>query len=343
MKMTIHQIAKKAGVSIATISRAANPQTRGMVAADTLHKVDSLFKKYSYTPNLAARNLRGSSTKTIGVVIPFFRDLFFSTYHMHFLTGVLNALEGSGYQFKLLTLSQEHQKWDHYDFRSGEQVDGLIVSLWFKCFSSKKVLENIRVPTVVIDDFEEGMKTMFIGGDHFNGGMIAAEHLYSRGHRHVGIITGPAWSRDCQARAKGFQAYWEEQGIVFNRDLVFSTGNLNRPVADEALDQILKKDPKVTAIFCCTDNMASGVLERLKELNISCPKDISVMGYDDDFIFTNRFPYLTSIHAPVYESAQKAVQRILEHLKSKNNKSLFVGKEFLPVRLVERQSVKKLR
>lgn len=341
MKMTIHEIAKKADVSIATISRAINPHTRDKVAPATLQKINQLLNKYSYTPNLAARNLRQSFTKTIGVVVPFYRDIFYSAYYMHFLSGVSNMLEGSGYQFKLLTLSQDKQKWDHYDFRSGEQVDGLIVSLWFRYFSSKEVLEKIKVPTVVIDECEEDVKTMFICGDHFHGGRIAAEHLYSCGHRNAAIITGPVWSRDCQQRVKGFQAYWRQQGIVFNQDLVVTADFLEER-AKEALDQILKKDPKVTAIFCCNDVMAGGVLERLKELKMSCPQDISVIGYDDDFMIINRFSNLTSIHVPVYEMAQKATQYILEHLQSKNNKKLFVGTELLPVYLVERQSIKKL-
>ncbi len=339
--MTIHEIAKKAGVSIATISRATNPQTRDKVAADTLRKIDHLMKKCSYTPNLAARNLRQSSTKTIGVVVPFYRDIFYSAYYMHFLSGVSNTLEGSGYQFKLITLSRQQQNWDHFDFRSGEQVDGLIVSLWFRYFSGKEVLEKIRVPTVVIDDFEENVKTKFICGDHFLGGKIAAQHLYSNGHRNVAIITGPAWSRDCQQRVKGFQAFWQQQGAAHDQSQVITADYLKEN-AKQALDQILKKEPKVTAIFCCTDIMASGVLERLKELNLSCPQDMSVMGYDDDFMITNRFPQLTSIHVPVYEMAQKAAQDILDHLKSKDQKKFFVGTEYLPVHLVERQSIMKI-
>ena len=338
--MTIHEIAKKAGVSIATISRATNPNTRHLVAQATLEKVNQLLKKYAYTPNLAARNLRQSSTQTIGVVVPFYRDIFYSAYHMHFLSGVSNTLEGSGYQFKLLTLGQE-QKWDHYDFRSGEQVDGLIVSLWFRYFSDKQVLEKIRVPLVVIDDFEEDVKTMFIGGDHVMGGWLAAEHLYANGHRKIGIITGPAWSRDCRQRVRGFKSYWEEKGLSLQENMVISADYLNIKAKD-AFDQMIKNEPGLTAIFCCTDIMAGGVLDRIKELNMSCPRDISVMGYDDDFMMINRHPDLTSIHVPVYEMAQKATQLILDHLKSKNNKRSFSGSQILPVSLVQRQSVKKL-
>jgi len=341
MKMTIHEIAKKAGVSIATISRAINPQTRDKVAGDTLRKIDHLLKKYSYTPNLAARNLRQFSTKIIGVKVPFYRDIFYSAYFMHFLSGVSNTLEGSGYGFKLLTLTQEQQQWDHYDFRSGEQIDGLIVGHWFRYFSSKRMLEKIKVPTVVFNDFEEDVQTMFVCGDHVHGGRIAAEYLYSCGHRHAAIITGPAWSRECQQRVKGFQEYWKDQGAILDQELVVIADFL-KDKAKEALDQILIKEPKVTAIFCCTDVMASGVLERLKELNLSCPQDISVMGYDDDFMVINCFPYLTSIRVPVHEMAQKATQYLLEHLKGKDSRKPLVGVELLPVRLVERQSVKKL-
>ncbi|MEI8010917.1 MAG: LacI family DNA-binding transcriptional regulator [Candidatus Omnitrophota bacterium] len=338
MKITIFEIAKKAGVSIATISRAMNPHTRGMVAPDTLKRINNLLTKYTYTPNLAARNLRQASTRTIGVVVPFYRDIFYNSYYMHILSGVSNTLEGSGYQFKLLALDQG-QLWDHYDFRSGEQVDGLIVSLWFRFFSGKEVLEKIKVPTVVIDDFEKDVKAMFIGGDHVSGGRMAAEHLYTRGHRRVAVITGPDWSRDCRQRVDGFRSYWAAQGLSLDQDQVIAADFLHHK-AKASFDQIIKKDPEVTAIFCCTDIMAGGVLERCQELNMACPRDISVVGYDDDMKIISRFPYLSSVHVPVYEMAQKAASGILEHLKSKRNKKFFNGTEFLPVRLVERQSVK---
>lgn len=341
MGMTIHEIAEKAGVSIATVSRAVNPHTRDKVAPETREKIDKLVGKYSYTPNRAARNLRQASTRTIGVVVPFYRDIFYSAYYMHLLSGVTNTLEGTGYQFKLLTLGRDQQNWDRYDFRSGEQVDGLIVALWFRLFSGKEVLEKIAVPTVVIDEYEKDVRTMFICGDHLEGGRIAAEHLYSRGHRRMAVITGPDWSRDCRLRVQGFKACLKGKGIGLDPDLIVPADYLEDK-AKTALDQILEKAPRTTAVFCCTDIMAGGVLARLKELGLSCPQDISVVGYDDDFMIVNRFPQLTSVSVPVYESAKQAVEYILEQLKDKPKKRTAAGARFLPVKLVERASVSEL-
>ena len=107
MKINIKQMAVKAGVSVATISRVINPETIHKVAPATREKIEALVKKLNYTPNLAGRNLRQTATKNIGLIIPYFKDLFYSFYYTHILSGVAESLASTDYRLKILII-------DHY-------------------------------------------------------------------------------------------------------------------------------------------------------------------------------------------------------------------------------------
>ena len=133
----IRTIAKAAGVNIATVSRAVNPDTRHKVAEKTLKKIDALVKKLHYTPSLAGRNLRASVFKTIGVIAPHHRGLFWSDYYAGIFNGVADSVIDTDYRFKLIMHKIGEYKWDDYQFRSGEGIDGLIVTHWPKFFSKK--------------------------------------------------------------------------------------------------------------------------------------------------------------------------------------------------------------
>ena len=341
MKITIKEIANQVGVSPSTISRAVNTETRNKVAPNTLRKIDKVVCKYGYTPNLAAKTLRKNTTRTIGVVFPYFSGIFLSPYYAYVLSGVADFLLTTDYQFKTLLLKGEQNRWDHYDFKSGERVDGLVVTHWFKFFSQKSILERMNVPCVIINDYDKNIKTHFVCVDHYLGGKIAANHLYSLGHRNMAVILGPSWSKDSQQRLEGFQSFLKGRGIRLNPDLVLRA-DYQEQIAYERVEQLLKKKIKFTAIFCCNDHMAFGVIRRLKELGISCPEDISVVGYDDAPQAAFFTPPLTTIHVPVYDLAKEAARSLLNHLKEGNPTKRFVGQTLLPVRLMGRNSVQKI-
>ena len=116
-----------------------------------------------------------------------------------------------------------------------------------------------------------------------------------------------------------------------------STGASNKEIAE-----LLKTSSSITAIFCCNDQMAFGVIQRLKERGVNCPGDISVIGYDDDFLASYFQPSLTTIRVPVYEIAMKTVEILVDFLENSSSKKPLAGQALLPVRLIERNSVKKL-
>ncbi len=341
-KLNIKEMAKIAGVSVATISRAMHPDTRERVAPATLKEIDALIKRYRYTPSLAAKFLRRSSTKTIGVVFPYVRNIFYSSYYTHILAGVANSLMNTGYQFKILLLREESKK-EYYDFRSGEGVDGLILTQWFRFFSKEFMLNTMNVPCSVINDYEKGIKAKFFCGDHYAGGEMAAEHFYSLGHRHIGVISGSSWSRDSIQRVKGFRDRLDQFGYALDSNLILQGDYDIDEKTRKRVDELLEKDPKLTAIFCCNDNIAFMVIEHLKTRGLSCPEDISVVGYDDDFRAALYSPALTTIHMPVYELASEAVGALIDHLRERDadNPASFDGRKLVQVHLVQRSSVRK--
>ncbi len=340
-KLNIYDVADKAGVSIATISRVINPATRNNVAPETLKKIDKLIQKYGYTPNVAAQHLSLTATKTIGVVFPYLPGIFYSNYYNHILAGVSEYLFDTDYQFKMVLLKVDQDRWNHYDFKAGDRVDGLLLTHWFFFFSNKSAIENMNIPCVVINDIDESIKTQFVGVDQYLGGRIAANHLYSMGHRRIAIISGPTWSLDNTQRTKGFKDFFKEKGIDIDKRLIVR-GNYLEDVAYGEVEKIIKTDSKITAIFACNDQMAFGAIKKLKELGYSCPKDISVMGFDDEIDSAKYMPALTTIHVPIYDLAQEGTKLLINHLQSSAPQKPLRGELTLPTHLVERESVKKI-
>jgi len=339
--LNIKDIAKKADVSVATISRAINPETRSKVTRKTLEHVDRIIRKYGYTPNLSARNLNKTSTKTIGVVFPYFKGIFHHSYYVQTLAGISDYLLNTDYQFKMLLLKEEKGKWDHYDFRKGEHVDGLILEHWPYFFSDKSILENMKIPCVVVSDFRKDIKTFFVCGDQESGGRQAAEHLFGLGHRRFAVLTGFKESPDSHLRLKGFQDYLQTQGVIFNDQWVIPA-DFREDMAYQSVEEVLKASQRPTAIFCLNDQMAFGVLRKLKDLNIQCPQEISVVGYDNEIRAQLSSPSLTSVNVPLYDLAAEGVRRLITHLESQEASKPLRGKILQPVQLVVRASTARI-
>lgn len=338
MKLTMHKIAREAAVSVATVSRALNPQTRFKVAPRTLTRIERLVARYHYTPNIAAAALRRASFQAIGVVLPHHAGVFLEDYYARLLAGVSDALLSSLYHLTTLLLKCEKPLWDAYRFKPGKSVDGLIVTHWRAFFSNRAVIGHLDVPAVVINDPEPRLRAHCVSGDHLLGGRLAAEHLYTRGHRTIAVLTGPADSSDSALRLKGFTAFLREVSVPLERRLIHC-GEFQEEVAYRLTDSVLETRRGLTAVFCCNDEMAFGVMRRLQERGIPCPGRISVMGYDDHRRAATVTPALTTIQVPLYELAQEAARRLVEYLQDTAQRDFFYRTTLLPVKVVPRQSV----
>lgn len=329
-------MASKAGVSVATISRALNEATRGKVAAPTLEKVERLIAKYRYTPNLAAKCLRESAYKTLGVVLPHHPGIFFNDYYVKLLAGVSDALLQKEYKFKMVLLKTEERRWDDYGFKYAEGIDGLIVTHWPKFFSDKSFFKRLDIPCVIVNDYEPDISAHFVCCDNEEGGRLAAEHLTSLGHQDFFVLTGHRWSSDSKLRLKGFQAQLKKKGLKLPKENIIEAG-FQLQQAKEKVKEALQQKKKFTAIFCLNDGMAYGAIQAIQEMGFRCPEDISVVGFDNEKESATVVPPLTTVDQPVYALAQEAVAIILSHLQAGGRqKSIH---KTLPVTLIPRNSV----
>lgn len=338
--LTIQEIAKRTGVSVATISRAINPETRHKVAPATLQRVEAMVRRHGYTPNLAAKHLRKSSYKTIGLVFPHHPGILSSEYYSELLSGVADGLYESEYRFKMILLKPGPELWDTYDFKQGESIDGMILTYWRSVFSNKAVFDELKIPCVVVNNLESGVKVHYVAADHAKGGRMAARYLAEHGHRNIAVFGGRDGAPDAADRLKGFQAGLREQGLTLPASRILDV-NFEEAKAYAAAESFLKSHPDVTAVFCMNDSQAHGLMRRLRELKVPCPQKISVMGYDDDRRSEHSEPPLTTVRAPVYELGLWAAKDLVQFLKDSHKES-FSRPRILPVTLEERDSVRRM-
>jgi len=338
MKLTVIDLAKKAGVSIATISRALNPETRHKVAPETLRIIEKLAAKHNYTPNKAAKHLRKSAYKTIGVLFPHHQGMLTSEYYMQILSGAADAVLNSDYQLKMILLKPEQAPWDHYDFKNGEGVDGLIVTYWRSFFKRAEVFKKIGVPCVVINNCESNIRARFFAGDHYQGSRLAAQHLIENGHKNIAILKGKYESPDICERLQGFQDEVKKSLKTTHNTKVIESSGYAEEDAYAVADQILDAKPPFTAAFCVNDTLALGILKRMEEKGLSCPENLSIVGYDNDRGTTHSHPPLSTINVPVYELSKLATQDLIYFLKNPTQKS-FLQTRRLPAQLIQRSSV----
>ncbi|MBI2094759.1 MAG: LacI family DNA-binding transcriptional regulator [Candidatus Omnitrophica bacterium] len=335
---TITDVARMADVSIATVSRALDEETRKLVAPETLNRIETVVRKCGYTPNLAARNMRARKLKTIGILLPHVPNVFVSDYYSKIFSGVSNALLDSDYRFKLIAFKRFSEKLDGHQFRSADGVDGLIVTDWPIFFSLKKVFEKVDVPCVIVGDPEEGVRAHFVCGDNLRGGELAAKYLYENGHERIAVLSGLSWSTDSRLRIEGFKRFFRRVGTAIPNEMIFQA-NYEEEDAARIVERLVLEKKKVTAIFCCNDNMAIGAIHKLKQLGVRCPGKISVVGYDDEARGQHLQPALTTVHVGTQELGQAAITKLLEFLKEGKKDKFYGERTVLPVSLIERQSV----
>lgn len=341
--MTIYEIAKKSGLSTATISRALDPEMRHKVALSTLKKIDAMVQKFGYSVNSAARNLRKSSFHTIGVAIPHVQNAFMIDYYSKTLSGVSDYLLDSDYAMKVISLKPDYSTKFHGEIGKAEGIDGLVVTPWWATFFSRTlVMERLGIPCVIISEPPRKIKGHSVSGDNVLGGQIAAEYLHKKGHRKILILAGPKDFMDSCSRVRGFQDYFSKTHSAYKLTVIHA--DFQKTIALDFMRQFLAKKVDVSALFCCNDEMAFGAIQAMRERGIHCPKDLSVIGFDDDTRAEYFEPALTTIRMPFYAMAKEAARCLIQKIKGVEEGAHFYNDQTVfPVELVERDSVRDRR
>jgi LacI family repressor for deo operon, udp, cdd, tsx, nupC, and nupG len=304
---TIYEVAKRARVSTATVSRVLSQPT--VVTPSTRRRVLHAIERLGYEPNSTAQNLRTLRTGKLIVSVPDISNPFFSLI----LQGIEAAAQREGYSVLVGDTQHDEKREEGYAMMlRRKEADGLIFlghRLPDEAATVIRAMKPKCAPIVNGCEFSPTLGTPSVHIDNAKAAYEAMDHLYGLGHRRIGIITGPLvspLSRDrlsgATARAKRQRA--EQQFTVMQGDFSVESGAV-------AAERVLSRPDPPTAIFCFNDEMAMGVIETAWRLSVDVPRDLSVVGFDDIRFARHTHPPLTTIAQPMRQIGEGTVQLLL--------------------------------
>lgn len=308
MPITIKDIAKAAGVSHTTVSRAlkGNP----VISDETTERIQQLAEEMGYVPNTVAQSLLSRQTNTIGMVLTSIADPFMTQV----VEGVEKAAQAAGFN---IFLSMSHNNPDQeiavVDVFQRRRVDAIIVTSSRVGTLYSTHLNKIQIPVVLVNNQEEGQYIYSVAIDDRQGAQLAVRHLIELGHHHIGYLGAPDRPKSNRRRMMGYQDALTDAGIPINPALNFSIHIENDLSHGEAaLDRLLKT--KATAVFCYNDMSAIGLQVACWRHGVLVPQDLSVVGFDDLETAKYATPPLTTIHQPRQQLGQLAMSMVLDLL-----------------------------
>lgn len=329
---TIKDIAKRAGVSVATVSRVMNGSP--LTKPDTAALVKEVMRELGYRPNAAARTLVSKRSLAMGVVVADVSDPFFGSLVKHADTVShqhgYQLLIGNGYH------DAEREK-QAIESLIQNQVGALIVHSKALDDATLNAFANEHPAMVFINRLIPGIESRCIYLDNYYGGFLATEYLIQQGHRHIGYIGSSHQIEDTQERRQGYADALEKHGITPSQ-ATMAFGIPDETGGEEAMVSLLaKSDRQLTAVFCYNDVMAAGAMTALTDRGFRIPEDVSVVGFDDSLVARYLHPKLTTVRYPIEHMATQAAKHAIalaqQHETSTENGS------YKPT-LVKRHSVK---
>lgn len=326
--ITLADVAREAGVSVATASKALNG--RSDVRHETRDRVVEIARRLGFTPNAAARSLLGGRTRTVGLITSDLEGRF----SIPVMMGAEDAF-GAGQMSVFLcdargdSIREQH----HIDALLSRRVDGIIV-VGANTNPRPPLARNLQVPVVYAYAPSENPEDTSVISDNIQAGRLAVDHLAGIGRRRIGHISGDQSYAAAADRAQGVQESLRAHDLGLAGGSVLF-GAWNERWGRGAVRNLLDREPDVDAIVCGSDQVARGVLEGLSELGRRVPEDIAIVGFDNwEIIATNTRPPLTTVDLQLEELGRAAAERLFEAIEGTTAR----GTTALPCRLVVRES-----
>lgn len=322
MKPTIRDVAKKANVSVSTVSRVINK--KGYVHTDTVKLVEDVIKEIGFVPNLLARSLTNRSSKIIGVIVPHIGPSFYGDL----LEGIESQAATSGYKTMFShTQDDPERELEYLKFFEQYNIEGLIIA---SNFLNTDKLASLNIPIITVDHILDP-NIPSITSDNVLGGELGAQALVDRGRKKIFIFRGPSFLLTTVERTIGALNIFKKNDIyveIFDFDLVTPDTYL--------IEEILKNHPDVDGIFAFSDTLALATMNILNKLNREIPKDVSIVGYDNSIFGNWVTPQLTSVSQPVNFMGKQTFIKLAKLIREKELDTLH---DVIKVELIERNSV----
>ena len=309
---TIQQLAREVGVSVSTVSAVINK--RGYVSKALRTRIEKAIHRAHYRPNQIARSLRLRETRTIGLIVP---DLA-NTFYAHLMRGVEDYLASVGYR---LIVADSREDWkrqhDYLVSFSGKTTDGVILVPSMATDEQIAAIPRLlrETPLVYVDRSPLHCPVDSVLVDNVQASFEATRHLLELGHRRIGIVTEPLNLLNAAERLQGYRRALRSKHVPLDRRLICCGDNTEDSGYWRGLE-LLKLAHRPTAVVVCNNLMTLGVLAALRELKLACPRDVSVVAFDDFEWSPYMDPPLTMVRQPAEElgaAAAKACLRRIRH------------------------------
>jgi len=338
-KITIRDLAKELNSTPATISRALNNHPR--ISADMKKAVWELADKLDYRRNQLASSLRSGRSETIGVIIPSAEINFFGSV-VHGIESIANT---NGYSL-LLYQSNESPNYELKAIESfvGAKVDGILASVAKETvdFTHFLALKSRGIPLVFFDRTKDALNIPSVVIDDFKGAYIATEHLIEQGYERIAHICGQQHLKIFEDRLKGYKAALLDNGFAVDEELIYK-GNVSINAGREAMDYFFKLKNKPDAVFAVEDFTALGVLKAAKEMGISIPSELGVIGFANEAFDEHITPSLSSIDQQTAQMGKEAFTLLLDLINNTNINRMGKSKVILePIPKFRESSLRKI-
>ncbi|MET0133165.1 MAG: LacI family DNA-binding transcriptional regulator [Kibdelosporangium sp.] len=327
-RVTIRDVAARAGVSVATVSKVINQ--RYGVAADTNARVLAVIEELGYEASLVAQSLRNHRTNVIGILVA---DL--EPFSTELLKGAADAIRGTGFELVVYSAggrTSDHVGWErrYLSRLSGTLIDGAVL------VTPTVTDVQYDAPIVAVDPHTGPSNLVTIDSDNLRGGRLATEHLLELGHRRIGMLTGRPDLQSSQLRERGYRDAMAAAGVPVDESLV-AVGAYVPEIAVEAAHQLLTAPERPTAVFAANDLSAIATIEAATRLGLRVPEDLSVTGFDNVPESALCIPPLTTVDQPIRQMGQRAIELLVGLIRGEQPDSLHVT---LETNLIVRQSAR---
>ena len=341
---TIADIARIAGVSKATVSRALNDSS--LVRAETRERVRAIAQEHGFEMNATARSLSRRVSNAIALVTYPYKAVGPSeklpsgfwpaeevsdNFMLELTSGLTAGLHAGGYDLLVIQIGPDDTSWVGRYLDSG-RADGFVLLSASCNVNHLQALEARGAPFVVwgLDNSSHSYST--VTGDSFAGGRIATKHLLETGRRRIGFLGGPESEQEAQDRYRGHVAALTAAGVELDESLI-THGWYSSESGTARTRELLEREPELDAVFACSDMMAIAAIEELRAHGRRVPQDVAVVGYDDIGLAAHTDPPLTTVRQPGPLAGRLLADSLIQQLRTGA-----VGHVSIPAELVVRQS-----
>jgi LacI family transcriptional regulator len=306
-KISIEDVARRAKVSITTVSRVLNKIPT--VNKENVVKVEEAIAFFKFKPNVTAQRLAKGQTNAIGFVMPGYPGIFHSFYAIELIRGIGHACE-------TLHLDMVFHITDGYNPLNSNNVGGVIFA---DIIENRKQVEEAMhegVQCMVINNVVKDLDVNYIAVDNLKGGAVAVDYLINLGHKRIATVTGNLQTQSGADRFEGYQKTLKKYDIPFNPDYVYK-GDYSRRSARQAAERFFGLEEPPTAIFAASDDMALEIISVAFEKGIRIPEDVSIIGYDDNPAGIYGPIALTTVKQPLFQMAEASVRALNDIVSGK--------------------------